>query len=299
MTKDDNIIFRVFEYSYHHANRHTRTDEHSYELFFPEPKIIYLYSEADVPDEYTLILNFGSQGTFPYKVSTFKFIETSIEELNIRKMIILIPFYLLKLRKIMEKERSAQNLEALKNLIQNDIIESIKKNLEVKNITLNDAFLLTRLTKMLYDHIYSHYDELKEITEMTDESLLFDVDILAKEYEEKISDIEKEADRVRDKLANTENQLHAVTTKLQDKNKKLANTKQQLSDTEQQLSNTAHKLSDTEQQLSHTAHKLSDTEQQLSDTTKLLHDNTQKLADAQNEIATLKQQLAEWQQTHS
>ena len=55
-------------------------------------------------------LNFGSQGSFLYKVSTFKFLETSLEELNRRKMIILIPFQLLKLRGLLAKERNETNL---------------------------------------------------------------------------------------------------------------------------------------------------------------------------------------------
>ena len=51
---------------------------------------------------------------FEYKVSAFKFLDTTIEELNQNKMIILIPLQLLKLRKLLEKERSEENLELLK-----------------------------------------------------------------------------------------------------------------------------------------------------------------------------------------
>ena len=76
-----------------------------------------------------------------------------------------------------------QNLAALKNLIQNDIIGSIEDNLRSGNITVSDAQKLKRLTHLLYQQIYSHYQEMEELNEMTDESLMLDIDIIEKEHE--------------------------------------------------------------------------------------------------------------------
>lgn len=210
MTEDEDIIFRVFDYGYGHADRNRRyavnmlTDEKGYieensiesgcELLFPEPKIIYLYASAKAPNEYHLRLNFGSQGSFLYKVSTFKFLETSLEELNSKKMIILIPFQLLKLRKLMKKERSEENLKALQYLIEHDIIESIEQNLTLNNITPDDARRLKQLTHRLYQHIYSHYDEMEVLNVLTDESLILDIDIIEKKHEEEIAAIIAEKD---------------------------------------------------------------------------------------------------------
>lgn len=187
ITEDKEIVFRMFEYGYGHADRTRVNTKDGMYLHFPEPKIIYLYSENDVPEEYVLHLDFGTQGTFEYRVSTVKFMKMSAEELNERGMVILIPFLLLKLRKIIKKERSKENLEALKSLICNDIIGSIEQNLEAGNISGEDAQKLKSYTHKLYEHIYAHYDELEEISDMTDESLILDVDILIKELEEKIS----------------------------------------------------------------------------------------------------------------
>lgn len=71
----------------------------------------------------------------------------------------------------------------MKKLIQNDIIESINENLRVGNITLEDAERLRNLTQRLYNHIYSHYDGMEEINEMTDQSLILEFDILEQKYE--------------------------------------------------------------------------------------------------------------------
>ncbi len=75
-------------------------------------------------------------------------------------MILLIPFQLLKLRKIIEKSPTEKHFKMLQELIQNDILASIKANLQVGNITEDDARQLYELTGILYEHIYKHYDEL-------------------------------------------------------------------------------------------------------------------------------------------
>ncbi len=238
MTEDEEIIFRVFEYGYRHADRNRRyaidliTDsdgriqpdsiESGCEIIFPEPKIIYLCSPQRTPDIYTLKLNFASQGSFLYKVSTFKFLEISLEELNQKKMIILIPFQLLKLRELLKKERSKENLEALKTLIQNDIIGSIETNLQLGNITEGDARRLRRLTHRLYQHIYSHYEEMEALNVITDESLMLDIDIIEKQHEEELAE----------KLAEKDKLIEQVTA---EKEAEIASLKAQLTALQQRL----------------------------------------------------------------
>lgn len=196
MTEDEDIIFRVFEYGYGHAGRNSFKADGKYMLHFPEPKIIYFCTRAKVPDDYALELDFGSQGTFLYKVPTFNYLKTSPAQLTEKKLIILIPFELLKLREMMKKERSAENLEALKNLIGNDIIGSINENLRVGNITLDDARRLKRLTHKLYEHIYSHYEEMEALNDMTDESLMLDIDIIEKQHEQELAKKDEEMQKL-------------------------------------------------------------------------------------------------------
>lgn len=191
MSLDENIVLRVFEYGFGHARKRNvncqTTDIDSQTLYFPEPKIILLYSKSQAPDEYILHLDFGTQGTFPYKVTTFKYLDQTPEQLTKKKMIILIPFELLKLRKAIEKARTPENLSALQHLINHDIIEAIQINLDTGNITVDDAIKLRRLAHKLYKHIYSHYEEMKELNEMTDESLMLDVEIMQKQHDKEIA----------------------------------------------------------------------------------------------------------------
>lgn len=225
MTRDSDIIFRVFEYGYSHANRNRTIGRDFCALRFPEPKIIYLYSREPVPDQYTLHLDFGSQGTFLYTVPTIKFLETTVEELNRKKMIILIPFELLKLRDAMKKERSPENLEALKNMIQHDIIGSINQNLLAGNITKDDARRLCRLTQQLYDHIYSHYEEMEELNDMTDESLMLDIDIIEKEHAQELAALIEEKDSV---ISGKDSIISEKDSVISMQEKEIARLKQQL-----------------------------------------------------------------------
>lgn len=100
---------------------------------------------------------------------------------------ILIPFALLRVRELLKKKRSPENLELLKRLIQNDIIESINSNLKLGNITIQDAQKLRRYTHKLYQYVYSRYEEMEALNEMTDESLMLDIDIIEKKHEEELN----------------------------------------------------------------------------------------------------------------
>lgn len=235
MTKDDSIIFRVFEYGFSHANRQGIQQDDYYELTFPEPKIIYLCPESNLPDTYTLRLNFGSQGYFDYKVDTCCFNKISTQELNDKKMVILIPFKLLNLRKELEKSRSIENMVALKNLIEDDIIKSIEDNLRLNNITIDDARKLKRLTHKLYEHIYSHYEELEVLNDMTDESLMLDIDYIEKEYEEKVDAIKKELEATKQEYEAGKQQLEANKQELEANKQELATTQQERDAARQEL----------------------------------------------------------------
>ena len=181
MYEDDDIVMRVFDYGFKHS---IRTRKEPDVLHFPRPRIVYFGDAKKVPDAYTLTIDFGEQGQFKYEVKTFKYQEHSIEELNNKKMIILIPFELLRLRDLLKKDNSEENLRTLKKLIHNDIIGSIQMNLSVGNITGSDAGRLIQLTKLLYRHLYSDYTQMEVIEDM-DESIILEYDHLDKMYEEK------------------------------------------------------------------------------------------------------------------
>lgn len=218
--RDDEIIFRVFDYGYRNAlnNAHSSNDGAEYVLNFPEPKIIYIYSSRQVPDEYELTLDFGTQGTFKYRVQAVKLHTMSIQELNDRKMIILIPFKLLELREGIKKDRSRTNIDALQSLIFDGIIGSIRKNVELGNITRADGRMLINMTKYLYDYLYAHYSELREVTELTDESILLEVEKVEKEYENLLEEKNRTLEEQERTLEEKDREIQRLTRLLAEAN---------------------------------------------------------------------------------
>lgn len=97
-------------------------------------------------------------------------------------MIILIPFYILKLREKLrnKKARTPENIASLKSLIKTDIMGSIDKNVELGNITAEDGAQLYRFTQMLYTRLYSQFEETEEVTDMVEQSIITFVDVFRK-----------------------------------------------------------------------------------------------------------------------
>lgn len=194
MTKDQEIVLRVFEYGYRHAL--TRRDTEM-ALDFPEPMVLYLYDAGNVSEEEELLIRFGSQGEFRYRVPVFKYLSIPTEELNRRKLIVLIPFQLLRLRREIERKRTPKNIEALKRLIRHDIIDSIKDNEEAGNISSSDARKLRQMTLMLYRHIYQKYDELEKegVNAMAEEGLILDIDVIELEHKRELQKVIQEKEQ--------------------------------------------------------------------------------------------------------
>ncbi len=183
ITNDRGIVFRMFDYGYGQSLRKREHDGDRYVLRFPKPVVIYLYYEGTVPDEYTLTLEFDEgKKTFEYTVPVVKLTELSVEELNRRKMVILIPFHLLKLKQWLKEGKVTE--ESLRKLVHDDIIGSINENQRLGNISTEDALKLKRYTGRLSRYLYQKLqgEGLGVLMEMTDESFMTDVDLFFEAY---------------------------------------------------------------------------------------------------------------------
>ncbi len=113
----------------------------------------------------------------------------SLQELNDKKLIALLPFLLLKLRKKIEKIRSKENIEELHRLVVDDIIGAIRRNEEVGNLSSIDAINLIDLTSKLYMQIYSKYKEMGEFTmRLFDQSM----ELAGDKYEKSVEELQEE-----------------------------------------------------------------------------------------------------------
>ncbi len=262
--QDKTIIFRVFEYGYRHAERYKELDQGKCYLHFPEPKIIYLYAEGEIPNQYTLELDFGKQGTFEYEVATVQLKDISVQELNDRKMIILIPFYLLSLQKMIREKRSKENLEQLKRLIFHDILGNIEANYECGNITIDDASRLKNLTIALYRHLYAKYREMEDINDMTDESLILEYDIFLKKH-------------------NIES-LDETVTWIEEERKYIAESHKKIEDSKREIEDGKREIEDGKREIEDGKREIEDGKREIADGKKEIADSKKEIEDRKKEI---------------
>ncbi|MCD7955526.1 MAG: hypothetical protein LUG93_07195, partial [Lachnospiraceae bacterium] len=161
MYHDSSIVVRVFEYGLYHA---LETRDDNYTLHFPEPVIIYFGNVGEIPKETSILVDFGNQGSFTYTVKNFAYQDHSIQELNNRKLILFIPFQVLRMRDILmpdgdPKDPSKKEIEELKRILESDILESIEANYKAGNITVDDYHQLCELTNKLYIQVLLNYEE--------------------------------------------------------------------------------------------------------------------------------------------
>ena len=99
INNDENMALRVFNYGYLEGLKRKTIEDDLITIPFPAAKIIYWETTPKTPDTVTLRLQFPDGNHYDYGVDTFKFLDHSIQELEEKKMSILLPFYVLKLRK--------------------------------------------------------------------------------------------------------------------------------------------------------------------------------------------------------
>ena len=222
ITEDEEIVFRVFEYGFGHAYKNRTYENGNETMIFPRPCIVYLDEgkKDKIPDEYTLILKFEDQGEFSYKVPVFKLQTISVQELNDKKLIVLLPFLLLKLRKKIERIRSKENMEELQSLVANDIIDVIHKNEELGNLSHSDALDLIDLTTKLYMKIYSKYKEMEDFTmRMVDQSL----ELASDKYEKTVEELEEENTQLKTDIENQKKEIAKMNTLIRDLQQQIKN----------------------------------------------------------------------------
>jgi len=192
---DNTIVVRIFEYGFANALLHQTTQGNRIILSFPTPAIIFLEHTEATPDEVILELDFGDSGKIDYIVKAMKFLSYSVEELCEKNMTILLPLYLLKLRRETDnaKKRTEKSREAtlrdvaqkLKKLIETSILPAIVESEKAGLITHSDAFELLSLLDRLYDYLYGSINEFKD-----EEANIMLADVLELKYDSKLAEVE-------------------------------------------------------------------------------------------------------------
>jgi hypothetical protein len=171
--KDDpNMAVRIFEYVLLDGlARKQARGSHVIKMTLPNAKVIYLEHTAQTPDKMVLRLRYPG-GQVEYEVGTLKLLDLSMAELEQRKLFILLPFCMLKLRREVAKatpNHRAAFAEPLRQLVD-ELLSVMERSEEQGYIDAeaSDEILqhITNLTDELYEE---QYKELKNTVTMAQE----------------------------------------------------------------------------------------------------------------------------------
>ncbi|GHV34381.1 hypothetical protein FACS1894187_04840 [Synergistales bacterium] len=174
---DENIVIRVFEYGFIEGLR-TKTiseDGSKISIKFPNARVIYWETTKKTPDEVTLSLEFSEGEQYNYKVKSFKFLEHDIKELEERKLAILLPFYVLKLRKqtvsAQTSKRRAELAVEMKEIV--DELVMMADRAEASGLVSEaDKRIVLEHMERLYRELFAQYAEFKEGDVMLQDRIL-------------------------------------------------------------------------------------------------------------------------------
>jgi hypothetical protein len=174
---DENIVVRVFEYGFMEGQR-TKTvseDGSRISMKFPNARIIYWETTKKTPDEVTLSLEFSDGGKYNYKVKAFKFLDHSVDELEKGKLAILLPFYVLKLRKQVvsakTSERRAELAKEMKPMLD-ELVAAADRAERTGLMSEADKRIVLEHMDRLYRELFAQYTEFKEMDVMLQDRIL-------------------------------------------------------------------------------------------------------------------------------
>ena len=209
MKEDESMAFRIWNYTYLEALKTKRTQGAVTRIKLVPAIVIYLEPTKNTPDELILEIEDMNKSILRVKYPTLKLLDYSMAELEERNLILLLPFYLLKLRKRVKAVRSQKGLEKL-SLEMVELIKELARitDLSVKKGSLSreDMAKMIGLIQLLYKRLYND-TELQEAEKVMEELLVTKVDIAldkAKRVEDKLKSALKSAE---DKAKSAEDKL--------------------------------------------------------------------------------------------
>ena len=163
---DMEMSLRIFNYSVQVALKgKVVSDDGSYmRIEMPEPAIVYLET-SKTKDFLTIEVIFPGERSVVYKVPAFKVLEHKVSEFE--SMALLLPFYILKIRKELEKkstdsEKREKLAEELAGYV-NEIAEVLHKSRENCYITDKDVVMLKDRLSNMHSVLYGGYEEFTEV----------------------------------------------------------------------------------------------------------------------------------------
>jgi DNA repair exonuclease SbcCD ATPase subunit len=168
----DRMIIRVFEYSLLHSWRgKVVTEDSRIRLRLPQAMVIYLDKRKKTREEAVLELEDTEGTVFRYKIKQITVLNHSIQELEQKKYILLLPFLIIKLKDTAKKAKTREEedkiIHELKCLGQ-ELHEAIEHAEEKEYIEEMDCHILQESLQLLQEETYQDYINEEEVNDMFD-----------------------------------------------------------------------------------------------------------------------------------
>jgi hypothetical protein len=157
------MAIRVFEYGLAYGIWKKTGDSNVRTIEFPQARIIFWELDKRMPKKQILRLKFPNGKCYDYEVETFNLLSYSVEELEEKGLAILIPFYVLKMRKRVEAAKSGAALRKLTKPMAellDSLSEAVDHCTEKGVIEATDVRDIVCSLERLYKELFSQYDEL-------------------------------------------------------------------------------------------------------------------------------------------
>jgi hypothetical protein len=176
---DNTMGIRIFEYGFAHASRKADMDIKEggalIEIDMPDGCVIFLETTRTTPDRITLRLKAPDGRSFDYDIKVFKMPEQSLESLEAKKLLPLLPFCILQFNKELEKksltpeERRALAESATRMI--DDLKAALARSREKGLVNDRDCVVILESAARLYKEIYFSYSEFKEGNNMLEQTI--------------------------------------------------------------------------------------------------------------------------------
>jgi predicted transposase/invertase (TIGR01784 family) len=188
---DLNMALRMFRYGYYEAISRPQTEEDgSLTISFPQARILYWETTKRTPENITLHIVYPDRSRHDFIVPAFKVLEHGIEELEKKKLALLLPFYVLKYRKQVKAARSEEERRALVPEVEKTmgrLLDALRELRGQELLTDRDEELMLGEIEVLYRELYKPYEGFREAKTMVDERILTRFDKVRMEADAKVA----------------------------------------------------------------------------------------------------------------
>lgn len=140
------------------------------ELEFPKSCVMYITGNKKLPKELKMRLKLQNGESIEYKVPTVRVQDYSLEEIEERKLVLFLPFLILRYTEKLKNKKRPTEEEISK--FYEEMIKVLNKSYEKKEINEGERIILGETLKKTEEYALRNYPEYKERVEEMMEGIL-------------------------------------------------------------------------------------------------------------------------------